>query len=233
MATKTDLVLLHGLLCDDRLWHPQVEGLANLANAVIPDLTLDDTVAAMATRVLAEAPAIFALAGLSMGGHVAFEIVRRAPERVERLALLSSTARPDTPEETSRRLVLMDLTREGKFNRVIRTLLLLLLPPSRQSDAALTGVVAAMAEAVGGVGFLRQQNAIMTRPDSRPGLADIRCPTLVLCGRDDALTPLELHEEMAEAIQGSVMAVIDDCGHISTLERPTAVTEVLCQWLKS
>lgn len=231
MAPKTPLVLLPGLLCDAALWHGQAAGLADVADSRVADLTQDDSLAAMARRVLWAAPPSFALAGLSMGGYCAFEVMRQAPERVARLALLDTSARADTPEQTAHRRGLIELAEKGEFKGVTPRLLPLFLHPDRLADAALTGAVMVMAERVGKEAFLRQQKAIMSRGDSRPTLATIRCPTLVLCGRQDQLTPLALHEEMASLIAGARLDVIDRCGHLSAMERPEAVTAELRQWL--
>jgi len=231
MANRTPLILLPGLLCDTALWRGQVDDLADIAAPSVADMTRDDSVAAMARRVLAAAPPRFALAGLSMGGYVAQEIMRQAPERVERLALLDTSARADTAEQTARRRGLIELAEKGEFRGVTPRLLPVFLHPSRLEDAALTGAVQAMTERVGKDAFLRQQNAIMARPDSRPSLAAIQCPTLVLCGRDDQLTPLELSEEIAALIRGARLAIVENCGHLSTMERPWEVSVLMRQWL--
>lgn len=231
MARKTPLVLLPGLLCDAALWRHQVAGLADVADSSVADLTRDDSLVTMARRVLQAAPPKFALAGLSMGGHCAFEVMRQAPERVLRLALLDTSARADTPEQTSRRRGLIELAEKGEFKGVTPRLMPLFIHPDRLKDKTLTGAVTAMAEGVGKDAFLRQQKAIIGRVDSRPLLATIRCPTLVLCGRDDILTPPALAQEIAAGIPGARLDLIDHCGHLSTMERPEAVTAELRQWL--
>ncbi|HEY5597274.1 MAG TPA: alpha/beta fold hydrolase [Kiloniellales bacterium] len=231
MANRVPLALLPGLLLDRALWRAQIEGLADIAECRVADLTTQDSVADMAADVLAGMPARFALASLSMGGYVAFEILRQAPDRVAVLALLDTTARPDTAAQTARRRGLIKLAQNGKFKGVTRRLLPMLVHTDRLDDAALTGEVTAMAERIGRAAFLRQQTAIMARPDSRPLLARIACPTLVLCGRQDALTPLAWHMEMAAAIQEAHLVVIEDCGHLAPLERPAAVTAALRRWL--
>ena len=233
MNTKTPLVLVPGLLCDRHLWQHQDETLSDIADVSIVDMTQDGTVGDMAARVLREAPPRFALAGLSMGGYVAHEVMRRAPERVTKLALVDTSARADTEEQLKRRRDLIDQVGLGKFKGVTKRLLPLLILPDRLSDDALVKTVQAMAEHVGKEAFLRQQNAIMTRPDSRGGLADIKCPTLVMCGRQDALTPLELHEEMAAAIADATLVIIEESGHLAPLEQPHAVSAVLRYWLQA
>lgn len=228
------LILLPGLLCDDRLFAPQRAALGTAAADVsVPDLTRDESVAAMADRVLAAAPERFALAGLSMGGYVALEILRRAPGRVTRLALLDTQARADTDEAKARRRGLMDSAAGDGLEAVTSRLLPLLLHEDRLGDADLTGTVRAMADAVGSDAFLRQQRAIMGRPDSRPSLPAIAVPTLVLAGREDAITPPELQQEMAAGIQHATLVLLPRCGHLSTLERPDAVARQLLAWLQA
>jgi pimeloyl-ACP methyl ester carboxylesterase len=202
-----------------------------MVETTIADLTRDDTVAAMAERVLADAPRTFALAGLSMGGYVAQEIMRQAPERVERLALCDTTARADTEDKVQTRKDLIRLAELGKFKGVTPRLLPNLIHPSRLKDPAVADVVLAMAARVGQDAFGRQQNAIMTRKDGRADLEAVRVPTVVICGRQDALTPVDLHKEMADAIVGARLVVIEDCGHLSPLERPYAVTALMRYWL--
>ena len=231
MVKKTPLVLLPGLLCDAALWRGQIDDLADIAAPWVADMTRDDSVTRMAERVLAAAPPRFALAGLSMGGYVAQEIMRQAPARVERVALLDTSARPDSPEQTARRRGLIDLAEKGEFRGVTPRLLPVFLHPGRLDDKELTEAVMAMAERVGKDAFLRQQRAIIGRPDSRPSLAAIACPTLVLCGRQDQLTPLDLHQEIAAGVRGAQLVIIEEGGHLSTMERPWEVSVALRQWL--
>jgi pimeloyl-ACP methyl ester carboxylesterase len=232
MPSKTPLVLLPGLLCDAALWRHQIETLADLAEITVADLTQADQAGAAAQRVLASAPDEFALAGLSMGGYIALEIMRQAPDRVARLALLDTSARPDTHEKMKFRQELIDLARSGQFKGVTPRLLPKLIHPERMADADLVGSILAMAERVGRAAFLRQQRLLMNRPDSRHDLALIHCPTVVVCGRQDGLTPLADSEEMAEKIPRGKLVVIEECGHLSTMERPRAVSAVLRYWLQ-
>jgi pimeloyl-ACP methyl ester carboxylesterase len=231
MAEKTPLVLLPGLLCDRELWRGPAEALADIALPWVADLTLDDGIASMARRVLATAPPAFALAGLSMGGYCALEIVRQAPKRVKRLAPLDTGARPDTSEQSTRRRGLIELAEMGEFKGVTPRLLPLLLNSRHLKDKDLADRVTAMAHRVGKAAFIRQQKAIMGRIDSRPFLPKIACPTLVLCGRQDQLTPLALSEEMRDLIPGSVLEVIDDSGHLSAMEQPKHVAAAMRIWL--
>ncbi len=230
----TPLVLVPGLLCDERLWRHQVEGLADLAGQVlVPDVTGHDSMAGMARSILEAAPETFSLAGLSMGGYVSLEVMRQAPDRVEALALLDTSARPDTPEQTEARLALIKLARAGRFDQVWRTLLPKVVHPDRVEEPEIRSTVREMAHAVGPEGFEQQERAIIGRPDSRGDLPGISCPTLVLCGRDDALTPPHLHEELADGIPGASLRQIDNYGHLSTLERSEAVTSAMREWLDS
>lgn len=225
------LILVPGLLCDERLFAPQLPPLAARTPIRIAETRLDDSLGAMAERILAAAPERFALAGLSMGGYVCFELIRRAPDRVTRLALLDTQARADSPEAAQRRRDLMALAERGEFLGVAPRLLPLFLHPDHIER--LGPVVTAMAAAVGKEAFLRQQRAILDRPDSRPLLPSIRCPTLVLCGRQDRLTPPSLHEEMAAAIPDATLVVLPNCGHLAPLERPQAVAAQLLAWLEA
>ena len=231
MADKTHLVLVPGLLCSPALWAPQVAGLSDIADITIADHTRHDTMAAIAESILAEAPQRFALAGLSMGGYIAQQIVLQAPERVTRLALLDTGSRADTPERIERRLQLNDMARREGVARVQQELMPLLIHTDRLADKAFVDLIVQMAVDTGVEAFLRQHAALMARGDNRPLLPDIRCPTLVLIGRQDILTPLELSEEIAAAIPGAQLEIIDDSGHLSTLEQPDAVNRTLRRWL--
>lgn len=228
---KLPLVLVPGLLCDARLWAPQVSGLADIADCMVADVTRDDSIVAMADRVIAAAPPKFALAGLSMGGYVVQEIARRHPERVLRLALLDTNARADTGEQKARRRDLIELAERGTFKGVTPRLLPALIHPDRMSDKPLVDTVLGMAESVGKDAFLRQQRAIMGRIDGRELLREIRCPTLVLCGREDALAPPKVHEEMAERLPDATLVVLNRCGHLASLERPERTTAHMRAWL--
>lgn len=230
MAGKLPLILLPGLLCDAALWQYQTSALAEFSEPLVADLTRAESIAEMAAQVLAEAPPRFALAGLSMGGYVAQEILRQAPERVDRLALLDTSARPDTPEQSARRRGLMELSQRGQFKGVTPQLLPMLLHPDHLTGA-LGSIVTGMAERVGQAGFIRQQRAILGRIDSRPSLAAILVPTLVLCGDSDALTPPALAEEMAAGIADANLVLVEHSGHLSTLEQPEAVNRAMIEWL--
>ncbi|MBF0269115.1 MAG: alpha/beta fold hydrolase [Alphaproteobacteria bacterium] len=227
------VVLLPGLLCDGDLFAPAVESLSDLAHFEVADLTQDDAIKAMASRVLASAPPRFALLGLSMGGYVAQEIMRQAPGRITRLALLDTSFKPDTAEAKERRLGLIDLAQTGNFKGVTPRLLPMLVHPDHLQRPEVAGTVLAMAERVGMDAFIRQQKAIMGRVDGRADLERIACPTLVLCGRQDQLTPFEIHREMAALIPGAKLVVVEKSGHLPPLEQPIAISAVLRYWLAS
>jgi len=231
MKRSNRLVLLPGLLCDAALWGHQTEHLKDVCEVMVADLTQDNSIPAMAERVLGNAPATFALAGLSMGGYVAQEIMRQAPERVERLALLDTNARADTEEQRKNRGELIKLAEMGTFKGVTPRLLPNLIHPSRMEDPTVAGVVMEMAERVGQQAFKRQQEAIMGRKDGRGDLEAIRVPTLVLAGRQDVLCPPKLQEEMADHLPNAKLVLVEDCGHLVSLERPEATTAVFRYWL--
>jgi len=232
MADSIPTLLVPGLICSPRLYAEHIPALWRFGPVTVADHTRDETMAGIARRILESAPPRFALAGLSMGGYVAFEILRLAPDRVLRLALLDTSARADVPEQRERRLQGIALARAGKFDAVVDALFPLLVHPARKADAALLAANRAMAADCGPEVYARQQAACMSRIDSRPGLAAIRCPTLVLVGDSDALTPPALAEEMASGIAGARLVIVPECGHLSTLERPAAVNAALKAWLE-
>lgn len=232
MTNRLPLVLLPCLMGDALLWSHQTETMRDAADITVGDLTLDDSIEAMAERVLAGAPDRFALAGLSMGGYVAQEIMRRAPERVARLALIDSAARADLPEARERRMQSIEMARSGQYLDVAREMYRMLVHPDRVGDEGLWAQVRAMAEHVGPEAFIRQQLAVTNRPDGREDLKRISCPTLLLYGRQDVMTPTKVQAEMAANMPNARMVVIEECGHLSALERPQAVSAVLRYWLQ-
>ncbi|HEX2691538.1 MAG TPA: alpha/beta fold hydrolase [Kofleriaceae bacterium] len=232
MIESLPILLVPGLLATPQLYASQLPMLWRLGPVMVADTTRGTSIADLAHRILEEAPPRFALIGLSMGGYLAFEILRQAPARVLRLAVLDTSARPDTPEAIAMRRQQIEQVEHGSFAAVIEALYPRVVHPSRLGDAALRQIFDQMAVDVGPEAFIRQQGAIMGRPDSRPGLAAIRCPTLVVVGDADALTPPELADEIAAAIPGARRATIADCGHLSTLEQPQAVNTVLESWLR-
>lgn len=231
---KPPLLLVPGLMCTAQLWCEQVSDLADVAETRIVDTTRDDDLAAMARRALEQAPDRFSLAGLSMGGYVCFEMLRQQPHRIGRLALLDTTARPDLPVQRMLRQCLIALAQAGQYAFAIEMLLPTFVDPTGPAGARLAEQVRQMAREVGGDGaptFCRQQTAIMSRVDSRPLLPRINCPTLVLCGREDRLAPLEHHLEMAGLIPGAALVILERCAHLATLEQPRAVNAALRRWL--
>src|SRR5262245_2965535 len=232
MAEAGLVVLIPGLNCSARLYAEQIPALWRFGPVQVADHTRDDSMDAIATRILAAAPPRFALAGLSMGGFIALTIMRHAPERVQKLALLDTSARPETPEQTARRKPQIALAESGRFTEVPPLQFPVFVHRNRQNDDALRQRVRMMAEETGAEAFLRQQKAIMTRGDARPWLSSIACPTLVLVGDGDELTPLPLSQEIAAGIAGSRLMVVPDCGHLSTMERPEAVTQALVKWMQ-
>lgn len=225
------LLLIPGLACSPRLFAPQLPALWRYGPVTIAQPTYGENMAEMAAHILQSAPPLFVLMGLSMGGYIAFEILRQAPERVLALALLDTSARPDSDEARQQRLRMVALAQQGKLPLAVELNYPRSVHPSRADDAALRAAVQAMAQETGVDAFVRQQTAIMSRPDSRPALARIACPSLVLVGDADAITPPEIAAEIAATIPGAQLRTIAHCGHLSTLEQPEAVTTALCQWL--
>jgi pimeloyl-ACP methyl ester carboxylesterase len=233
MPAPLPILLVPGLNCTPRLYAPQIPALWEFGPVTVADHRRDDSVEAIAERILAEAPPRFVLMGLSLGGYIAFAILRAAPERVLKLALLDTSARPDTQAQTERRRGHMELARTGRFADIPELQFPLLVHTKRHGDAALKHIVVEMAQETGPDAFARQQFAIMNRPDSRPGLASVRCPTLVVVGDGDQLTPPELAAEMHALMPESRLVTIPDCGHLSTIERPEAVNRTLTEWIRS
>lgn len=231
MSSKIPLLLVPGLLCNEVLWAHQSRYLADIAEVTIVDTLQDDTLEDMVQRALKSAPDRFALGGLSMGGYAMFEFLRQAPERIEKLAFLDTSARPDTTERTTMRRDLLGLAEQGKFNGISPRLLPTFLHPDRMEEEELKNAVMDMAATVGRDAFIRQQKAIMARPDSLPILSQIKVSTLVICGRQDLATPLEMSEQIAAGIAGARLCVIEECGHLSSMERPFAVTALMRDWL--
>jgi pimeloyl-ACP methyl ester carboxylesterase len=225
------LILIPGLACTSHLYDAQIAALSQERRVLVADHTRDDSIRDIAARLLREAPERFSLAGLSMGGYVALEVMRQAPGRVERLALLDTSARPDTPEASRNRERLIALAQEGRLDDITSELWPRLVHPDRQSDPALRGIVDGMMRETGPEVFVRQQRAIMSRADSRPLLPGIEIPTLVLAGEGDAITPPDIAREMAEMIEWASLVIVPGAGHLSTLEQPERVTEALRLWL--
>ena len=231
------LILLPGLLCDRAVWAPILPQLEADAKCEVAEYSDACSLVAMAERALSAAPATFALAGHSMGGRVALEIVRRMPERVERLALLSTGFRARPPgtageEERARRLALLALAKEEGMREMAREWVKPMVHPSRLADGTLIDAILDMFERRTPAHFAAQIEALLSRPDATALLPTITCPTLVLCGGADGWsTPLQ-HQEMAALIPDSQLAIVEDCGHMAPMERPDAVAAALLAWIR-
>lgn len=225
------IVLVPGLLASPRLYAEQIPELWRLGPVTVAMHTRDDSMDAMARRILSSAPARFALAGLSMGGYICFELLRQAPQRIAKLILLDTSARPDTPEQSEQRRAQIEIARRGGLVDVTDTLFPRFVHARRWGDETLRRIVRAMTLEVGVEGFIHQQTAVMGRPDSRPDLAAVSIPTLVIVGDGDVLTPPERAEEIVKGIPGARLSVIRDSGHLSTLEQPAAVTRSMVEFL--
>lgn len=230
MSPPSPVLLLPGLLCDQALWAHQVHALSEVTSVHVADLTRDDDIRQMAARILREAPDRFALAGLSMGGYVAFEILRQAPERVTRLALLNTSAAGDDAQRVAQRHAAIQSLQIGRFAGVTHRLLPQLIHPLR-IQGPLADAVRAMAERVGQDAFIRQERTILSRPDSRPLLANLRIPTVVAVGDSDVLTPLSDTLDIHRGISGSALQVFPQCGHLPALECPRETSALLHRWL--
>lgn len=228
---KTPLLLLPGLLCDDALWAGQIAALADHCDPVVADMTRDETIAGMAARAIARMPETFAVCGLSMGGYTAMEIMRQVPDRVTRLALFDTSPHADAPDRVEIRQGLIARVETGEFADVIEGHFPAFVHPSRLDDVELMGRIRASAINVGPDAYVRQMNAMIKRPESTETLKGVSCPTLVLCGAEDALTPPALHDEMATLVPDATLVKIGNSGHLPTLEQPDAVTAAMRDWL--
>ncbi|MGL4241133.1 MAG: alpha/beta fold hydrolase [Beijerinckiaceae bacterium] len=228
-----DLVLVPGLNCTEALFSPQIVALGDAARCQVADHGSASSLEAIASAVLAAAPERFALAGLSMGGYVAFEMIRQAPERVTRLCLLDTRAAMDTPEDAERRRRTIALAEGGQFEKLHEILWPRLVHPARTGDAALEAVVVGMMRDTGPERFVRQQTAVLNRRDYRAVLEGISVPTTIIVGAQDEITPPAASREMQALISGAVVHEIAHCGHLSTLERPDEVSRLMRAWLAS
>jgi pimeloyl-ACP methyl ester carboxylesterase len=228
---RPSVLFLPGLLCDARLWRDQIVALGDAIDAVVADVAQDDSVAAIAARAVAAMPERFSVCGLSMGGYVAFAVMRLAAGQVDRLCFMDTSARPDTEAQSKTRRDLMEMARRNRFRGVTPMLLPRLVHPDRVGDEALAAEIMAMADRVGRDGFLRQETAILNRPDSRPDLPHIAAPTVVVSGTHDLLIPPDITREIAEGISGARFRMIENAGHLPPMEQPEAVTALLREWL--
>ena len=229
-ADLPQLILLPGLLNDAELWRDQIAGLFDVARCWVPDLTQGETIHALATSVLEQAEPTFALAGFSMGGYVAQEIARLAPQRIERLALLDTAIRVDTPERAAQRRALNKAAAKGgTFLGIGQAIMKSYIDASRLDDADLTGRIVAMTQRLGREVFLRQNS--LEREDGEAALKALRVPLAIIVGENDQITPAEGHREMAKAIGCSHLLVIPNTGHMTPMEAPGPVNGALRHWL--
>jgi pimeloyl-ACP methyl ester carboxylesterase len=231
MSDAIPIVLIPGLSCSPRLFAPQLPGLWQFGPVTVADTRRGSSMGEFAAAILAAAPPRFALAGLSMGGYIAFEIMRQAPERVLRLALLDTAAGADRTEQTERRDAQIAMAQSGRFTEIAEIMFPLMVHDSHRQSQELRRVFFAMHEETGPDAFIRQQQAIKSRADSRPSLAAIRCPALVLVGEADQLTPPDAARDIAAGIGAARLVIVPQSGHLSTLDEPEAVMRALADWL--
>ena len=231
MTTRPALAFACAHMTDERLYAHQIAALQATHDCQVFVFRDHDSMAGMASQVLSAMPARFTLIGLSLGGYAAFEVIRRALPRLERLALIDTTAVADHPARRQGRHKDIATVQQGGIEALIPELPARWLLPAHVGKPALVQLMGDMARSVGARGQFNQQTAMLGRPDSHADLARVRVPTLVMCGRQDPVTPLADHEAMAACVPGSRLAVIEDCGHLSTIEQPQAVTAELQQWL--
>ena len=225
------LLLLPGMMCDARLWAPQMNTLA--VDCRVPDTTSADNFADMAAMVLADAPERFAVAGLSMGGILAFELWRQAPERISHLALIDTNPHADTPGKRTMRLDQIEQVLSGQLRALaVDSLKPAYLARAHRDDKELLGRILDMAMELGEDVFRRQSLALKDRVDSVATLPTITCPATVMCGIEDHICPVDYHQLMADRIPGARLLVIEDCGHLASLEQPRIVTDALRQLLE-
>jgi len=232
------LLLLPGLACDAEVWKHQARALAEVTSVEVADYGSCDSLPEMARVAIARAPESFAVAGHSMGGRVALEILRRAPERVAGLALLDTAYQPWMPgeageREKAERAGYVKIAQSQGMRAMARQWLQKMVHPSRLKDAPLIDSIVEMFGRKSPEIFAGQIKALLARPDAGPVLAGARCPTLVMCGREDAWSVLEVHRRMAALVQHSRLVVIENCGHMAPMERPEAVTAAIAGWLES
>lgn len=224
-------LFIPGLACTGEVFSAQIAALSPLTRPIVADHTQGASIGEIAANILGDAPDAFALVGFSLGGYIAFEMIRQAPERITRLALLDTQAVPETEVARERRLQLAALVEAGRFTEAEQAQWPHVVHPSRYGDVALREIKTRMAHELGPQQWLRHARAIMERPDSRPTLASIRVPTLVLVGAEDALTAPERAREMVAGVADARLVVVPECGHMAPLERPEAVNAALRDWL--
>jgi len=226
------IVLITGQLLTDAVWQPLLDAWANRA-VIVADNRSDDRIEDFAQRLLDNAPPKFVLIAHAMGGFVAFEVMRRAPERVAKLVLISTLASADGPAQTARRQGYIDLVESGRFDQVVEERIPILFPEEKRSDERLLGIARKMAADTGAGTFLAQQRAIMARIDSRPRLGEIAVPTLLIWGEKDGITSRAHHDEILDAIPGARLEVVAGAGHLPTVEAPEVVVPLLTDFIES
>ncbi len=231
-SKRPALVMLSGHLCSEKLWENQIKEFSEEYECLPYVFRKGDSIEDFASQVLETAPLTFSLMGLSMGGYVAFEIMRRAPHRVERLALLDTSAEADTAPRTAQRFIDMKAADELGLEAFAKSLPERWMHPAQAKQEYFGKAIVEMVLSVGHAAQKQQQKALMNRPDSFATLATIKCPTLILCGREDLATPLSMHEDMAHLIPDSRLVVVEQCGHLSTMEHPEKVNTALRKWLE-
>lgn len=224
------IVLVTGQLLTDAVWQPLLDAWRD-REIIVADNRSDDTMEGFTQRLLDNAPPTFALVAHAMGGFIAFEVMRRAPERVAKLALLSTLASADGPAQTARRQGYTDLVESGQFDRVVEERIPILFPEEKRGNEHLLGIARQMAADTGADTFLAQQRAIMARIDSRPRLGEIAVPTLLIWGEKDGITSRAHHDEILEAISGARLEVIPGAGHLPTIEAPEVVVPLLAEFI--
>ncbi len=235
-AGKEPLVLLPGFLCDREVWQAQIQALFDIADCTVAEYGMLDSLPTMAASVLRAAPDRFSVAGHSMGGRIAFEVFRQAPNRVRRIALFNTGAvpRPVGPagdEEERRRRELLGIARSSGMRTMALQWIPGMIAPARLSDAAFVESIVRMFERKSPDVFEAQMKALLARPDATPVLHKIQCPALFLSGREDAWSPPAAHEKMAASVPTSKLVVVPDSGHMSMMEQPAAVAAAMRDWL--
>jgi pimeloyl-ACP methyl ester carboxylesterase len=230
-AQSIPIVLIPGVNCSARLFTMQIPSLWRSGPVTVADHTREDDIGLIARRILDHAPQYFALAGFSLGGFIAFEMIRQAPHRILRLALMHTSAHPETAEQDGQRRSRVERVKAGYFSEIVDAQYPKLVHASRHDEPELLELYRSMAADSGPDAFVRQQIAVMGLIDSRPTLGLVRCPTLVVTGDSDTLTSPDHAREMAVGIAGARLVIIPSCAHLSPIERPSAVTAAMVEWL--
>lgn len=229
---KPPVVLLPALLCNAGLFIHQIKTLEEDFDFIVPDLGLEKEISSCAKRILTQLPSSFVLGGISMGGYVAFEILRQAPERVKGLILMDTNASEDTQEKKKKRLEMIELAKTNGIEPLIKPSLIDILAPCHQQNEMINHILVHMARATGVEKYINEQHLIMSRKSAFSLLDKMTCPTLVLTGDQDALSPIEEMEKLAKKIPYSLFAIIENAGHLPCLEKPSAINGVLKTFIK-